>query len=75
VVFGAALAGINQRAPAAQRGEIASSFFVAAYTGLSVPVIAAGVVIDATSLTTAAVVFCLGAGLLVIGVLVAQLRS
>src|SRR5207237_1367044 len=38
-VIGAGLAAINQRAPVAQRGEVASSFFVVMYVGLSLPVI------------------------------------
>ncbi len=74
MVFGAALAAINQRAPAERRGETASSFFVVIYIGLSFPVIAAGVAIHTTSLKTAGIAFCAGVSLLVLGVLVSQLR-
>ena len=74
VAFGAALAAINLRAPVERRGETASSFFVVAYVGLSVPVIGCGLAIDATSLRAAASVFCLGVAALVAVVLVSQLR-
>lgn len=75
IVFGAALAAINQRAPAERRGETASSFFVVAYIGLSFPVIAAGVAIHETTLKAAGIAFCAAVSLLVLGVLVSQLRS
>jgi hypothetical protein len=73
-VVGAALAAINQRAPVERRGETASSFFVVSYVGLSVPVIAAGLVINATSLKTAGIAFSGGVCLVVAGVLLSQLR-
>ncbi len=72
-VFGAGLAAINARAPADRRGETASSFWVAAYVGLSVPVIAIGVAIDQTSLRTAAIAFCVVIGAVVLAVILGQL--
>lgn len=75
VVFGAALAAINERAPVDRRGETASSFFVGTYLGLSVPAMIAGVAIDETSLRPSAIVFCVAVALLVTGVLVSQLRA
>ena len=71
IVIGAALAAINQRAPAERRGETASSFFVVVYVGLSIPVIAAGLVVQATSLKTAGIVFSTAVALMTLGVLVA----
>lgn len=75
VVFGAALAAINQRAPAERRGESASSFFVATYVGLSIPVIAAGITIEQTSLKTAGIGFSAVVTVLVLLVLASQLRA
>jgi MFS family permease len=75
VVFGAALAAINQRAPAERRGESASSFFVASYVGLSIPVIAAGITIEQTSLRAAGVGFSAAVTVLVVAVLASQLRA
>jgi MFS family permease len=75
IVVGAALAAINQRAPVDRRGETASSFFVVLYVGLSVPVIAAGFVINATSLKTAGIAFSAGVCVVVAGVLLSQLRA
>jgi MFS family permease len=69
IVIGAALAAINQRAPADRRGETASSFFVIIYVGLSIPVIAAGLVVHATSLKTAGIAFSAAVALMSLGVL------
>jgi MFS family permease len=75
VVVSAGLAAIAERAPAERRGETASSFFVVLYLGLSLPVIAAGVAIHYTSLRSAGIGFCSGAGVLTLGVLASQIRS
>jgi MFS family permease len=72
VVVGGGLAAIAERAPAERRGETASSFFVVLYLGLSIPVIAAGIAIHYTSLDTAGIGFCAGAGLLALGVLASE---
>jgi MFS family permease len=73
-VFGGALAAINARAPVERRGETASSFFVATYVGLSIPVILLGVAIDTTSLRAAALGFCVAIGAIVLAVVLSQLR-
>jgi MFS family permease len=75
VVVSAGLAAIAERAPAERRSETASSFFVVLYLGLSLPVIAAGVAIHYTSLHSAGIGFCAGAGVLALGVLAGELRS
>lgn len=75
VVVGSGVAAIAERAPAARRGETASSFFVVLYFGLSLPVIAAGVAIHYGSLRSAGIGFCAGAGVLALGVLASQLHS
>ena len=75
VVISAGLAAIAERAPLERRGETASSFFVVLYLGLSLPVIAAGVAIHYTSLRSAGIGFCAGAGLLALGVLASELAT
>jgi MFS family permease len=75
VVVSAGLAAIIERTPPERRGEIASSFFVVLYLGLSVPVIAAGVAVHYTSLRAAGIGFCIGAGLLALIVLASDLRE
>jgi MFS family permease len=75
VIISAGLAGIAELAPAARRGETASSFFVVLYFGLSLPVIAAGVAIHYSSLRTAGIGFCAATGLLALGVLASQLSA
>jgi MFS family permease len=75
VVVSAGLAAIAERAPTERRGETTSSFFVVLYVGLSLPVIAAGVAIRYTSLRSAGIGFCAGAGVLALGVLASLVRS
>ncbi len=55
--FRAGLAMVNAEAPPAQRGSVASSFFVVAYVAISIPVIGEGVLAEITSLRTAGLVF------------------
>ncbi|HZU61913.1 MAG TPA: hypothetical protein VE983_13170, partial [Solirubrobacteraceae bacterium] len=55
--FRAALAAVNQAAPAQQRAQVASSFFVVAYLAISIPVIGEGVLAQAAGLQTAGIVF------------------
>jgi MFS family permease len=55
--FRAGLAGLNERAPAAQRARVASSFFVVCYLAISVPVIGEGVLTQLTGLRPAGFVF------------------
>ncbi len=58
--FGICLRGgvglLNQVAPVGERGEVFSAFFVAAYLGLSVPVVGLGVMADAVGLPVAALI-------------------
>jgi len=75
VIVGGGLASIAERAPAERRGETASSFFVVLYLGLSIPVIAAGVAINYTSLRSAGIGFCAGVGVIVLGVLASLRRA
>jgi MFS family permease len=55
--FRAALFTVNAAAPAEQRAEVASSFFVVAFVGLSLPVVGIGLLADLTDLQTAGLVF------------------
>lgn len=55
--FRAALGAVNAQAPPAQRGEVASSFFVVAYVAISIPVIGEGVLAQVVGLRTAGLVF------------------
>jgi MFS family permease len=75
LVIGAGLAAINQRAPVAQRGEVASSFFVVMYVGLSLPVIGVGVAAHAFSLRGAGIAFSAAVAVLVLMVLTTLSRS
>jgi len=75
LVIGAGLAAINQRAPVAQRGEVASSFFVVMYVGLSLPVIGVGVAAHAFSLRGAGIAFSAAVAALVLTVLASLKRA
>jgi MFS family permease len=55
--FRAGLDAVNSKAPAKQRGEVASSFFVVAYVALAIPVIGEGVLAELTSLRAAGLIF------------------
>src|SRR5205807_4855116 len=48
--FRAGLTAVNDAAPAEERGEVASSFFVVAYVAISVPVIGEGVLAEVAGL-------------------------
>ena len=68
--FRAGLAAVNESAPAAQRGAVASGFFVVMYIAISVPVIGEGVLaqaigLQAAGLTFAALVAALSATVLI----------
>jgi MFS family permease len=71
LVFRSGLAAVNARAPAGQRAEVASSFFVVMYVAISLPVIGEGFLAEATGLrpaglTFAAVVAAVAAAVLVL---------
>ncbi|MBA3865282.1 MAG: MFS transporter [Solirubrobacterales bacterium] len=55
--FRAGLATVNASAPAEQRAEVASSFFVVAYVAISIPVVGVGVLAESAGLRTAGLVF------------------
>jgi hypothetical protein len=74
-VIGAGLAAINQRAPVERRGEIASSFFVVMYVGLSLPVIGVGLAANVWSLRGAGIAFSAAVAVLVLTVLASLSRS
>jgi multisubunit Na+/H+ antiporter MnhB subunit len=48
---------VNAGAPAQQRGEVASSFFVVMYAAISLPVIGVGILAQATGLRPAGLAF------------------
>jgi MFS family permease len=57
LAFRAGLTSVNARAPAEQRGAVASSFFVVAYAAISVPVIGEGILAQVTGLRPAGLIF------------------
>lgn len=70
LVFRAGLTAVNARAPAAQRGEVASSFFVVMYAAISLPVIGEGILDQAVGLRPAGLTFAAAVAALSIVVLV-----
>jgi MFS family permease len=69
--FRGGLTQVNERSPAAERGAVASSFFVVMYIAISVPVIGEGVLaqgvgLRAAGLTFAALVAALSATVLIL---------
>jgi hypothetical protein len=55
--FRSGLAGITAESPAANRAEVASSFFVVAYVAISIPVVGEGLLAQELGLRTAGLVF------------------
>jgi MFS family permease len=55
--FRAGLASVNESSPAAQRGAVASSFFVVMYIAISVPIIGEGVLAQGIGLRAAGLTF------------------
>jgi MFS family permease len=55
--FGAGLTAVNERAPAAERGAVASSFFIVMYVAISLPVIGEGVLAQEIGLRAAGLTF------------------
>jgi MFS family permease len=71
----AGLTAVNASAPAEERGEVASSFFVVLYTAISLPVIGEGVVAQATGLRPAGLIFAAAVAAVAAVVLVLLARS
>jgi MFS family permease len=55
--FRAGLASVNEQSPAAQRGGVASSFFIVMYVAISLPVIGEGVLAQEIGLRAAGLMF------------------
>jgi MFS family permease len=70
LVFRTGLTAVNAKAPAAQRGAVASSFFVAMYVAISLPVIGEGILAQAVGLRPAGLTFAAAVAALSIVVLV-----
>jgi hypothetical protein len=73
--FRSGLTGVTESAPAAQRGEVASSFFVVAYVAISLPVIGVGILAESAGLRTAGLVFTAAVAAIAATVLVLLTRS
>jgi MFS family permease len=54
IAVGSGLAALNTKTPAEHRGEVDSSYFVAAYAGVSIPIIGVGLLSQVISLRSAA---------------------
>ncbi len=57
VSFRAGLAAVNAQTPAAQRGTVASTYFVVLYIALSLPVVGEGLAAELVGLRTAGIAF------------------
>jgi MFS family permease len=73
--FRAGLTAVNAEAPAEQRAEVASSFFIVAYVALSLPVIGVGALAQAIGLRSAGLIFAGVVAALAAVVLVLLARS
>jgi MFS family permease len=73
--FRGGLTQVNERAPAAQRGAVASSFFVVMYIAISLPVIGEGVLTQAVGLRAAGLTFTALVAALSAGVLIRVART
>jgi MFS family permease len=73
--FRGGLTDVNEHSPAAQRGEVASSFFVVMYAAISLPVIGEGVLAQAFGLRTAGLTFAALVAALSAAVLIRMQRA
>lgn len=73
--FRSALAGVSAATPEEQRGEVTSTFFVALYVGISIPVIGEGALAASVGLVTAGIVFSVLVAALAVLALVLLRRS
>jgi MFS family permease len=75
LAFRAGLAAVSARAPAQQRGEVASSFFVVMYVAIALPVIGVGILAQATGLRPAGLIFAAAVAALAMAVLLLLVRE
>lgn len=75
LAFMGSLAAINQVAPAGQRAELISAFYVVAYLGITVPVVGVGVLAQVTSLLVASICLAVVVAILLLFTLAALLAS
>lgn len=73
ISFSRGLAAVVEQVPAAQRGEISSTYFVVAYVAISVPVVGVGLAAQTWGLRTAGVSFAAAVAVLALGCLAAIL--
>lgn len=73
ISFSRGLAAVVEQVPAAQRGEISSTYFVVAYVAISLPVVGVGLAAQAWGLRTAGVSFAAAVAVLALGCLAAIL--
>ncbi|WP_405728959.1 MFS transporter [Streptomyces sp. NBC_00028] len=75
VTFRAGLAAINAEAPAGQRAEVASTYFIVLYVAISVPVVGVGMAAEAVGLRAAGIGFCVAVALLGLSALMTLRRG
>ncbi|MDX6728770.1 MAG: hypothetical protein QOK49_3575 [Baekduia sp.] len=75
LAFLGTLAAVNRLTAPDQRGAVASTYFLANYLGVSVPVLGVGLLADATSLLTATTGFAIVIGGLLLLLLTALVRT
>jgi MFS family permease len=73
--FRAGLTAVNAGAPEAQRGEVASTFFVVCYVAISLPVVGEGVLADTIGLRAAGLIFASAVAVLALIAMILVARS
>jgi MFS family permease len=75
LAFMGSIAAINQVAPPNRRGELVSAYFVAAYIGLSIPVIGVGFLIDAIGFVVGTLILAAVLAIILLATLIVLLLS
>jgi MFS family permease len=75
MAFMGSLAAVNRAAPPEHRGAMVSAFFVAAYAGLSIPVVAVGVLVQETNFAEGTLILSAAVGLLLVTTLASLFSS
>jgi MFS family permease len=75
LAFMGSIAAINQVAPPNRRGELVSAYFVAAYIGLSIPVVGVGFLIDATGFVVGTLILAAVLAIVLLSTLILLLSS